>query len=314
MEIIKLVDSKIPSVCVVMGTYNGEKFLEEQIVSILNQVDISLKLVVRDDGSDDGTVKILESFKGKGLLEFKVGHNIGYSENYLKLLQSIMQQDWDYVALSDQDDIWDENKLSIAIKRLLNEGVGMYASRRRILSGGKDRGLIYPRGNISPTFLNSCFENICPGCTIVMSKKFAKLSLSYLQLPEARGISFDSLLYSIAVGQDMLYFDDDSYIAYRLHADNLIGIQAYKGLPTLRSIGNFNQALANKIRFLDASRSVYVSKDHQVQLSLLSQKKHYLARAVRILRMPKFRQRRTESLLLKIFVATLGPFILPKGN
>ena len=308
----KLTEPSIPSVCVVMGTFNGEKFLKEQLDSIFNQVKVSIKLVVRDDGSGDGTVRILKSFERKGLLEFQVGKNLGFSENYIYLLQSVIEREWDYVAFSDQDDIWDRDKLSKAVERLRVDGFGMYASKRRIWNGLSIDGAIYPRGKIIPTFLNSCFENICAGCTIVMSRDFARFVLPYLKLPEARGIPFDSLLYSIAVAQDTLYFDNDSHIKYRLHANNTIGIEASKSVMFLLSIGNFTQALAKKLKFLAAGQPTYLSVHHQMQLNVIRQENCSLARTLKVLRMAKFRQRRLQSFFLKIFVAAVGPILIPK--
>ena len=303
-----------PSVLVVMGTYNGQKFLENQLISIINQIGVSIKLVVRDDGSTDDTKEILKTYAANGFLDFEVGTNLGFSANYVSLLQTVMEEEWDYLAFSDQDDVWDERKLSVAVAQLRSNSLGMYASKRRILNGEEKSGMIYPIQRVVPTFLNSCFENICAGCTVVISKDFAKMALPYFKLPEARMIPYDSILYIISVENDELYFDQNSYIDYRLHSSNSIGIDLSPRFISSKRINHFREDLIKKIEFLGASQSLFTSSIHQKQLNVVLQKSYSLTRVMRILNMPKLRQNKIQNFLLKIYVAFIGLGFTSKGK
>ena len=104
---------------VLLSTYNGEKYLKEQIESILKQKEVDKKLIVRDDGSSDSTIKILEeiSNKNKKIIFYK-GKNIGPARSFMELLKK--SEEADYYSFADQDDIWEENKIISAINKLNN--------------------------------------------------------------------------------------------------------------------------------------------------------------------------------------------------
>ena len=106
-------------ITVLMSTYNGEKYLHEQIDSILRQQGVKVNLLVRDDGSTDNTLAILDKYQEEGLLTFYTGENLGPQRSFLHLLQQAPQSD--YYAFADQDDIWLEDKLSTGIKQLQND-------------------------------------------------------------------------------------------------------------------------------------------------------------------------------------------------
>ena len=107
-----------------MSTYNGETYLREQLDSILAQdiqeapINAYLKILVRDDGSSDGTVGILEDYKRKypGVVDYYTGENMRTARSFWHLLRNA--PDSDYYAFSDQDDFWLSGKLSRAVKIL----------------------------------------------------------------------------------------------------------------------------------------------------------------------------------------------------
>lgn len=297
-----------------MGTYNGEKFLTEQIQSIINQTDVSIQLLVRDDGSSDKTVKILESFSKSGELKFKVGENLGFSRNYVSLLQGAMEDSWEYLAFSDQDDIWNETKISRAVEKLQENDLGMYASKRRLIGKQGQIGMLYPAGKITPTFLNSCFENICPGCTIVISKEFAKNVVSSLLVSEAEGIPYDSLLYMIAVDRHMLYFDQDSYIDYRLHAGNTIGIESSTSRWSMKKLVHFKEELSRKFEFIYGDSPLVITSSNRKDIRVILEYSFSLKRLLKILRFSTLRQNTFQDFLLKVFVSIIGLGLNLKEN
>lgn len=107
------------SVQVVMSTYNGEKYLKEQIDSILSQEGVDVRLYIRDDGSSDRTTDILASYQEHKNVKIEKGNNLGFAKSFLTALDECDEAD--YYAFSDQDDVWEKDKLSTAIEILEEE-------------------------------------------------------------------------------------------------------------------------------------------------------------------------------------------------
>lgn len=99
---------------VLISTYNGENYIEEQLESIESQTYQNIKIFVRDDGSQDGTIKILERWEESGRIILIKGDNIGYGKSFLKLLEIV--KEGDYWAYCDQDDVWLPNKIQWAVE------------------------------------------------------------------------------------------------------------------------------------------------------------------------------------------------------
>ena len=103
-----------PRVSVLMSTYNGEKYLHEQINSILGQQGVEIHLLIRDDGSSDGTVEICKEYAKKyNQITFYQGENLGVGKSFLDLLKHA--PDADYYSFADQDDVWLEDKIIRAV-------------------------------------------------------------------------------------------------------------------------------------------------------------------------------------------------------
>ncbi len=106
------------SVC--MATYNGAKYIKEQVDSILTQLDINDELIVSDDGSTDDTITILESYNDSRIKIFNHDRKFPNFNNHQKVSKNfenaIMQASGDWIFLSDQDDIWAPNKVEVCSK------------------------------------------------------------------------------------------------------------------------------------------------------------------------------------------------------
>ena len=110
----------MPRIAVLMTTYNGEKFLREQLDSILQQKDVEVTLFVADDCSKDSTCKILNEYAAKNSnikLSFNK-ENKGCVCNFMDLIYSADTKKFEYFAISDQDVIWLPNKLLVAASAL----------------------------------------------------------------------------------------------------------------------------------------------------------------------------------------------------
>lgn len=101
---------------VLISTYNGEKYISEQIESILNQSYSDIYIYIRDDGSTDGTRNILEKYMKFSNVNVLFGNNVGFGISFLTLLE--LAEEGDYWAFCDQDDVWMKNKVSVAVEWL----------------------------------------------------------------------------------------------------------------------------------------------------------------------------------------------------
>ena len=108
------------SVLVLLSSYNGEKYIEQQIESLLAQVGVEITILIRDDGSSDHTLEIVEKmFKGTKHIYFK-GDNVGPALSFYNLMKLAFEKynQYDYFAFCDQDDIWHNDKLLTAISTM----------------------------------------------------------------------------------------------------------------------------------------------------------------------------------------------------
>lgn len=203
-----------------MSTYNGSRFLRQQIDSILAQKGVATDLLVRDDGSDDGTQDILDEYQKKLHLEWFQGENMKPARSFLHLL--LMSHEADYYAFADQDDYWKKDKLLTAVQMLGNEmeKPALYFSQTELA----DAALRPLRVNeIHPllTFGESLIYEFIPGCTMVMNRALRDLVNRYA--PEYVPMH-DVWIYSIAqaVGAHIV-FDRTPHLLYRQHDSNTIG-------------------------------------------------------------------------------------------
>lgn len=207
-------------VLVLMSTYNGERYLRQQIDSILTQKGISVKLLVRDDGSVDGTLSILKEYKDKGHLDYYYGDNLGPQLSFMHLLQNAPESD--YYAFSDQDDVWLPEKLSIAVNSLNQHEnqPALYFCQTQLTDENLNKCnsvIIHPL----LTFGESIIYKFVGGCTMVMNNHLRIVvgdrKPRYLRM-------HDIWIYFIAKAVDAyVFFDSNSYILYRQHGDNAIG-------------------------------------------------------------------------------------------
>lgn len=107
-----------PSIVVVMSTYNGERYVREQLDSVLSQDVPNLSIVVRDDGSKDDTIQILREYERHGDIRLICGQNEGYVKSFFDVV--VAAGNYDYYCFADQDDIWLPDKLSSAVKLMEN--------------------------------------------------------------------------------------------------------------------------------------------------------------------------------------------------
>lgn len=222
-----------------MATYNGEKFIEKQLESIRNQSHVSFDLYISDDNSSDKTIEIIEKFikeidNSFNIFLMKNYRNSGSSAiNFMNLLSTIDLKKYMAIAFSDQDDIWMENKLFEAIKKLNNGNFDGYSSSFYSLDRSGKSTLVDKSSRQKK--YDYIFEGPGPGCTFVISKNLAEKVKEKIKsnITKINSIAFhDWFIYFFSRSLNMSwYIDKNSYIYYRQHDNNVmgsnIGIKSY---------------------------------------------------------------------------------------
>lgn len=241
------VDVALPRIKVLMATYNGEKWIDEQLHSIFQQKNVSISIIVSDDGSKDSTIDIISKFRNQGdAIELvpHTGSSGGAGQNFLRLFRQVDFRNLDYVAFSDQDDVWYANKMFRAVSLLResnSNSVGYSSSVDAFWPDGSKKKLLQ---NPIVTPGDYLFEGAGQGCTFVLTADMAcqiqQILVEHADL--TRGIHYhDWLIYSIvrSLGGNWI-FDQTPGMKYRQHAANDTGARvALSGIKLrLRLIKN----------------------------------------------------------------------------
>lgn len=209
---------------ILLSTYNGEKYLGEQLNSLKNQQEVTFSITVRDDNSSDKTCKILERYSKQLPMRIIWGKNIGTARSFLQLVQRV-DTGAEYYAYCDQDDYWEPEKLVRAIEKLKNCDNSMpvlyYSDVKRVgpeLETIKDP---FKKNYHTEKFEAALIATAAPGCTMVFNR--ALLMLLKRHIPEYLTMHDSwTLQVCAAVGGTVIY-DARSYIRYRQHSSNVIG-------------------------------------------------------------------------------------------
>lgn len=209
---------------VLLSSYNGEKYLAAQLESILAQDYEKISILIRDDGSTDRTLEIIQYYADKyANIAYYVGKNLGVQQSFFQLMQHADKMA-DYYAFSDQDDVWLPEKIRQAVQLLEKQDQSLpllYASKTTLVDAElKEIPIRKKRVKIRPEFGNALVENVCTGCTEVFNRRL--LELVTKQTP-TYAIMHDWWLYLCATAFGWVYYDVNSYILYRQHGNNQVG-------------------------------------------------------------------------------------------
>ena len=216
-----------PRVVVMLATFNGARHLAEQLASLRSQSVSRLDVVASDDGSTDATAAILAGEAArweKGAFEVVAGPCEGFAENFRSLILRA-GPGADFYAFCDQDDIWDDDKLMVAMSRLSQlpaSTQALYcAATRTIAEDGRPIGMS-PIMRRPPSFRNALVQSIAGGNTMVMN------SAAFETMREAcrdiRFVSHDWWAYIIVSGSGgTVVYDPVPKVSYRQHDRNLVG-------------------------------------------------------------------------------------------
>ncbi len=296
-------------ICVMMSTYNGEKYLKEQLDSILNQECVDVNLLIRDDGSSDNTIEIIESYQ----IEYPnitliKGKNEGVIASFMDVL--FVAPECSYYAFADQDDVWDKDKLICGIRSIIkaNKDKCLYFCKKRIVDDRlrcMKQSDVYVRDtSLGCALLNS----VAAGCTMVFDNSFMKMLRMYR--PENAKISMhDAWVYRVAAAVGNVIYDDTPHMSYRQHGNNVAGAELEKFKHCkVRIKGIFS-------RCNDSNRSdcagelfkgysgILCDEKKQLVLDLSMVRKSYSSRIRLILTSYLRTQKKWEIVFIKIFIA-----------
>ena len=221
-------------ILVLMATFNGEKWLQEQIKSIVDQKNVSVDILVRDDGSEDSTIKVIKKNQKlhniKLILNKNKNKNKSATLNFLNLIINA-KNNYDFYAFSDQDDEWGRDKLIRAIQLIKKNQSEAYSSNIIIKKNGKK--VLMNKSNNQKKY-DYIFESV-PGHTIVLTKTaFLKVKRKIIAFNKHQLNMIDwhdrFIYFFLRSIQIPWYIDKSSLVIYRQHENNVFGVNYGFGL------------------------------------------------------------------------------------
>lgn len=268
-------------VTILLATYNGAQFIDEQLMSIANQTWPNIDIMVSDDGSSDTTTDKIEQWSRKwtkGSFQTLCGPQKGYSENFRHLIINL-NKDTSYVAFCDQDDVWYKDKISNAIEKIISDGEIsplLYCSRTRLIDcTGKVIGLsrLYTK---NPSFENALTQSLAGGNTIVLNAPAFKLVLQSALLTSF--FSHDWWCYQLITGSGgRIIYDATPQLDYRQHHQNIFGkntgiLALYRRALGVLS-GKYSSWVIDNLNTLEKCRNILSSKNIALVESFQTERK-----------------------------------------
>lgn len=289
-------------VLVLMATYNGEKYLDQQLESLFNQKDVDVEVLVRDDGSKDNTQTKLEEWHKKENLNWYTGEHLNVKYGFFDLMEHAAKTDYQYFAFCDQDDVWDADKLSVAISKLKEvkkDTLGLYYCGQRLVDENLNlldtHELKGDRSNYARFMLNDA-----AGCTEVFNKalldKIVSYKPNYLLMHDAWMVKV-----CLALGGTLIV-DPNTHMSYRQHTGNAVGlkhdlksnisrakqyireqdvqsqmIELYNGysneicneyLEIVKQVINYKKSISNRIKLLNRKKFDFKNKGIQLTYTI----------------------------------------------
>jgi glycosyltransferase involved in cell wall biosynthesis len=224
-------------IAILLSTYNGEAYLEAFLNSIISQTNREFILLIRDDGSSDGTTDIVHKFTSQysNFIFLESKGNLGSKLSFGELLEyALSKNHFNYFMFADQDDVWLDDKISVSIQKI-KEMEGRYLNlpiliHTDLIVVDEELNLLadsfWKYQHLNPKFdqLNRLImQNVITGCTVMFNHKLAKLSYS---IPD------NSIMHDWWIGLVASAFGKIGYIAkptiyYRQHSTNTLGAKKF---------------------------------------------------------------------------------------
>lgn len=297
-------------ISVALCTFNGARFLDEQLASIAAQTRQPDELVVCDDASSDGTRDILDRFAISASFPVRIIVNDSNRGVITNFRQAIALCTGELTALADQDDVWLPDKLEraeAALMSSINIGTTLYCTKLQYVDSRlKPLGLSITPHNTG--FSNAVVENSATGCSVVFGREIKK---RFLEAQPADMVMHDWWLYLLATAFGSVIYDSQHGLLYRQHDSNAAGWQPrpsklWNRMHLLRrrllagreGMDSLNQAL----RFVNSYPDID-GKKREIVDELVKLRQAGFARRLNYLRSPKVaRNDALENLGLKIMI------------
>jgi len=235
---------------ILLATYNGAAFLEEQIDSLLDQEFREWRLLVRDDGSSDETVEILERYAARFGDKIAIlpngGVRLGAAGSFAELMRL---SEAPYLMLCDQDDLWLPRKIGVTLEKM-KELEAVHGDDRPLLVHADftvvdetlnvlaDSGWRYQKTDPERATLNRLLvQNVATGCTFMINRALRNLALP---IP-AGAMMHDWWLMLVAAGFGRIGYLADSLLLYRQHGVNTVGAKGWSALSFLRQVRSLGE-------------------------------------------------------------------------
>jgi glycosyltransferase, family 2 len=272
-------------IIILMATYNGENFIEEQLDSVLDQSFTDFSLFAGDDGSTDGTRKILERYKEKLSDRVNLFYNeypVGVRKNFLNLLSSALDKA-EYFMFCDQDDVWDKDKIKLTLKTmkvmekrygkktplLVYTDLSICDEKLTVISPSMRKASGFDNINSLARLL---VENKVTGNTVMINSALARLALRTPVEELAQNIEVhDRYLALLACCTGRTAYIDIPLVRYRQHSKNLLGAKKSFLKETLLSFKK-----ENKEKVKNSYRLMYAQARQVLKLTENERKKDVL--------------------------------------
>ncbi|EFE51494.1 glycosyltransferase, group 2 family protein [Providencia rettgeri DSM 1131] len=224
-------EMKIKKIAILLATFNGERYLNSQVDSLLNQTidsNFEIEIHIRDDGSTDNTIDIIKKYELQynNIYFLDENDNLGAKLSFSRLLSVV---EADFYFFCDQDDIWFTDKIENALLHLsYNAKPSLYFSDLNLVNdNGKDLGVsFWQHQGITPDLFskseNFLYNSLVTGCTIGINRQLRDEFIS-LDLPWYDIFYHDQMLSILASKIGKIYFSPCCSIHYRQHTNNAVG-------------------------------------------------------------------------------------------
>ena len=300
-----------PVVAIVLSTYEGERFLVPQLHSLLSQTHRDWVLYWRDDGSRDGTRKVMRDFLPRlgpdRAVTLDENMRVGATESYMRLLRRAYADGNPVLAFADQDDVWLPEKLSRGVAELAavpEEVPALYFARQVLVDASLRRISLSYRVRRPPGFPASLTQNLATGCTVLMNRAAMALMA---ERPAPTGSLHDWWSYIVVSAHGgRLIADNEPTVLYRQHDSNTIGAPrsswrraiaaVWRGPePFMRLLRGYVSALSAHTDEMDPS-----ARDQLTRIAWGLE--GGLGRRLGVLRLPEFRRQTwLETLLFRVW-------------
>jgi glycosyltransferase involved in cell wall biosynthesis len=241
-------------VSILLSSFNGARYLPEQLDSLVAQRYRELEIYVRDDGSTDDSRQILRRYAARCRnIHTTFGERLGIAGSFFQLLRH-SSEEGQYFSFCDQDDVWYRDKIARAVASLSRVAPGvpaLYCSRLEYVDQDLNHLGMSRIPRREPGFGNALVENCATGCTLVLNRSAADLIIG--RLPE-HVVWHDWWCYLVVAAFGSVLFDPQPGLKYRLHAGNDTGAGV-----------SFRDELGRRLRRLGLTGSRFLQTHRQAQ-------------------------------------------------